>query len=199
MGSVDFARKIRDEWIRPSGETPYPNKCNEQMRIACCFMDPANDSKTGTGRSNMDLMAEVFAEDDVDVVPANKGRVANAQRLLDGLQNSKIVLTDLCPQTYKSITTRMHSERDGDVKKIHGDLLDDIYDETSYAYNTWIAESTKPKEVEQQQRISEMQKQGMDERSLNINRLKMLMDQGDDEDAPVRITRVGMRHGFGGW
>jgi hypothetical protein len=93
----------------------------------------------------------------------------------------------------------MHSERDGDVKKIHGDLLDDIYDETSYAYNTWIAESTKPKEVEQQQRISEMQKQGMDERSLNINRLKMLMDQGDDEDAPVRITRVGMRHGFGGW
>jgi hypothetical protein len=200
MGSVDFARKIRDEWILPNDHSPYPNKGGERMRIVCCYMDPANDSETGNGRSNMDLMREVFAEHDLDIVPASKGRVANAQRLLEGLQNAGIVITDLAPRTYKSLTTRMHSEKTSDVRKVHGDPLDDIYDETSYAYNTWIQESDKPKEVARAQRIQEMQKAGMDEHSLTVNRLKMLMESQNDEDefAPVRITGVGRRHNFGG-
>ena len=193
MGSVDFAKKIRAEWIQPTENSPYPNTNGQRMRIVCCFMDPANDSHTGNGRSNMELMEEVFAQDDISVVPASKGRVANAQRVLDGLQNAGLVITDLCPETYKSLTTRMHSEKTSDVKKIHGDPLDDIYDETSYAYNTWISESAKPKGVAQEEKIQGMVAAGMDPHSLNMNRLRMLMDTLEDEDAPVRLSRVGMR------
>lgn len=191
MGSVDFARKICDEWIAPRGETIYPNTAGNRMRIVCCYMDPANDSHTGNGRSNMELMAEEFEKYDVSVVPASKGRVANAQRLLDGLQNGGLVVTNLCPETFKSLTTRMHSEKDSDVKKIHGDPLDDCYDETSYAYNTWTNESIKPREVGRQQRLEAMRENGMDEHSLHMNSLRFLMQQQEeeDEDGPVRISR----------
>lgn len=193
MGSVDFAKQICEQWIAPKETSIYPHTNGNRMRIVCCFMDPANDSQTGVGVSNMELMAEEFDKYDIGIVPASKGRVANAQKLLKELQNGGLVICDTCPQTYKSLTTRMHSQKDSDVKKVHGDPLDDIYDETSYALNTWTNETVKPKELSDAQRLEDYRKRGMDEHSINVNRFKMMMQaqqEGDDE-APVRIARAG--------
>ena len=191
MGSVDFARQICEQWLAPSDTTPYPNKDGNRMRMVCCFMDPANDSKTGNGRSNMELMAEEFAKYDVDVVPASKGRVANAQRLLSALQGNELVITDLCPQTYRSLTTRMYAKKSSDVKKVHGDPLDDLYDETSYALNTWVNETVMPQELKERKKMEALKANGLDEHSLGMHQLKILMDTSGDEFEPTLITGVG--------
>ena len=192
IGSEDFAKQCIETFIdEPTGAN------RRQVSMALC--DPANDSHTNVGRSNMEIMADVFAQRDIPMMAANKGRVANFQNLYRMLKSKQVVITDACPMTFKSLNTRMHDPaRSGDIKKMKGDPLDDLLDETSYFANTYFTGDAKPKKVYQAEKMAELAASGMDERSLNINRLKILMDQGDDEDAPVRITRVGMRHGFGG-
>jgi hypothetical protein len=160
MGSVDFAKKICKDWIEPraGGERP---------RFLFVTIDPANDDhrgafKTGeVGKSNFELMQEVFAEYGVPCIKSHKGPESNAQNLYNGLASQYIVLTDAMRQTFNSIATRIIDERRA-VKKVHGDPADDLYDMAAYAYNTWVLESVKPDYMKLQETLEKMRQNGAD-------------------------------------
>ena len=187
-GSEDFAREVVKRYCDGFG--------GKQRQVTAVFCDPANDGHTGNGRSNMEIMGEIFAERDLPIMPAHKDRVANFQNLYRMLKKGQLVVTDACPRTFKSLNTRMHDpSKSGDIKKIKGDPLDDLLDQLAYAANTYFMGDSKPREVRDAETIAKYQAQGMDDHSLGIHRMKMLMEQEDD-DAPVRISRAGMGRMF---
>jgi hypothetical protein len=182
MGSKDFARQICDRWAEPHlGE--------QRRRFAGVYFDPANDAHTGTGKSNMDLMMEVFERYDIPGLKAAKDRVGNAQNLYNMLKYGQVVICDSCPQTFTSLSTRMHDEKNpGDIKKIKGDPLDDYYDETAYAANTYFEQTVMPTEVANLERLKRMQEQGANDRTIAIEMQKMMTKQ-QKEDAPIYLGR----------
>jgi hypothetical protein len=190
-GSEEFAQTLMDMWV-VNGD--------QRRTISMAICDPATDGHTGNhakgniGRSNMEIMAEVFEGYGISTIGAHKDRVSNFQNLFRMLKKRQLVITDACPATFKALSTRMHDpNRPGDIKKVKGSSLDDLTDMVSYAANTYFAGESKPGEVRQAEKLQQMAKSGMDEHSLNVNRLKMLMDmQNSDEEAPTRMTRVGM-------
>jgi len=183
MGSEDFGRHIISVFLDREG--------SKSPQVAAAYCDPANDSHTNVGRSNMEIIGEALAERDIQILPAHKDRIANAQNAYRMLKKGQVVITDSCPMTFKSFNTRMHDpNKSGDVKKIKGNPLDDLYDAAVYLINTYFSGDAKPKEVRQAETIANYQASGMDQHSLGIHRLRMMMEQGDD-DAPFRITSVG--------
>jgi hypothetical protein len=180
MGSEDFAKEIVKRFVRGG-----------RRQITAAFCDPANDGHTGNGRSNMEIMGEVLSEEGISLTAAHKDRVSNFQNLYRMLKKGQVVITDACPLTFKSLNSRMHDPaRSGDIKKIKGSPLDDLLDETAYAANTYFLPSSKPKEVSNAERLATLRASGLDEHSLSIHAMRMMMEQHDD-DAPVRISRVG--------
>lgn len=181
--SEDFARSLVEKFVLGG---------DGRRTVSAVICDPANDSHTGNGRSNMEIMGEVFAEHGIPMMPAHKSRIDNFQNLARMLKKRQVVITDVCPATFKSLNTRMHDPaRPGDIKKIKGSSLDDFLDETAYAANTYFTGDSKPSEVKNADRIKQFVNAGMDEHSLGINMMKLMMQQGGDEEAPVRMTRVG--------
>jgi hypothetical protein len=166
MGSVNFAKAICTEGF-PAGENNPAQAAwdPERPRFSFVVIDSANDQHTGTGKSNFELMAEVFAEWGIPCIKAAKDPMGNAQNLYNGLSNQAIVLTDLAPKTFTSLSSRTIDDRKA-VKKIHGDPLDDVYDETSYGFNTWISEGVKPARTKLQEELDQMRKAGTDETSV---------------------------------
>lgn len=187
LGSEDFAREVVKR---------FADTIDNRAVVAMVICDPATDGHTGAGRSNMEIMAEVFAERGIPVMGAHKDRVANFQNLFRMVKKGQVVVTDSSPATFKSLNTRMHDPaRPGDIKKIKGSSLDDLIDMLSYFANTYFTGDAKPKEAQRAEKMQALIASGMDERSLGINALRMLMEsQNDvDDDAPVRITGVGQR------
>jgi len=179
--SEDFAREVLKRFLDGGGK----------RQVKAAFCDPANDGHTGNGRSNMEIMAEVFAEHDIPLLPAHKNRIANFQNLYRMLKKGQVVITDACPMSFKSLHSRMHDPaRPGDIKKIKGSPLDDLLDETAYAANTYFMGDAKPREVRQAEQMASYAAAGMDEHSIGIHRMTRMMAQEED-DAPVRISRVG--------
>jgi hypothetical protein len=154
MGAVDFARKIVDLWIKPlMGE--------ERPRMLFVTMDPAMDQHSDTGQSIYEKMAAVFAAAGVPSIKSHKGAADNAQILYNGLTDHLLIMTDAMPMAFNSLSTRTIDERKA-VKKIHGDPLDDLYDMTAYAYNTWVIEGVKPERLTMLETIQRMRQQGAD-------------------------------------
>jgi hypothetical protein len=159
MDSVTFAKKVRDTWLVPKMAG------GQQPRYNCWIVDYANDQHQGTGKSNMELMQEVFAPFGIYPVMSAKDPMGNAQNLYNGLANGALVLTNACPKAYHSLSTRTVDERKA-VKKVHGSPMDDVYDETAYAYNTWILQAEKPGRLKIADDIEALRKSGIDENSL---------------------------------
>lgn len=183
MGSEDFAKHLIETFIERDGA--------KARTITAAYCDPANDGHTGNGRSNMEIMGEVFAERDIPIMASHKDRVANAQNLYRMMKKGQVVVTDACPMLFKSLNSRMHDpNKSGDIKKIKGNPMDDLYDAAVYLANTYFSGDAKPKEVRQAEQIASYAAKGMDEHSIGIHRMRMMMDQSDEE-APVRMARMG--------
>jgi hypothetical protein len=183
MGSKDFAKAVVESFILPEIAV------GKRREFTCIYFDPATDAHTGTGKSNMDLMMEVFSNYSIPGVKAAKDRIGNAQNLYAMLKSGQLVVCDSAPQTFKSLTTRIHDpKRPGDVLKIDKDKLDDLYDETSYAANTFFRPSVKPREQQIADQLRKMKENGVDEHSLYVHRTRMEMTL-QKEDAPVRVGR----------
>lgn len=184
MGSVDFAELTCQRFAVPTLQG------GNRRKIVAAYCDPANDAHTGAGRSNFDIMADVLQKYDIPMVKASKGRVGNFQFLYNMLQLRWLTLCDTAPKAYKSLSTRIYDpKKSGDIKKVDGDELDDVLDETAYAVNTYWERSAKPREVKNAETIQKYRDQGMDEHSLNIYQMKMLMEAKND-DGP---TKMGSR------
>jgi hypothetical protein len=154
MGSYDYAKMLCKRWVE--------TKLGDQRRkIMFVCMDPAMNQHHDIGKSNFEIIADVFAEYGISSIPMHKGPADNAQALYKGLANFDIVITDGMRQTFNAISTRTIDERKA-VKKIHGDPLDDLYDMISGFWNTWIEESIEPERLKLQESLEKMRESGAD-------------------------------------
>ena len=175
MASQELARRICKDGFEASddpkmpAQRPWLTKLRprdpEGPRMLFAMTDPANDQHHGTGRSNYEIMREVFTEHGVPCVLGAHDPMGNAQHLYNGLTNRSLVVTTACPYTFNTLTSRTIDDRNA-VKKEKGNPQDDCYDETAYAWNSWIAESVKPKRMVLEEELDQMRKDGMDETSL---------------------------------
>lgn len=182
MDSVSFAKAICEKGFpssdRAPAQAPWTAKLKdrdpERPRFIFAVFDSANDSHTGTGKSNFELMAPIFQQYGIPCIKAGaeaKDSQASAMNLYNALANRELILTSAVPRTYKSLSSRVIDERRA-IKKIHGDPLDDILDETRYGYNTYFDPSAAPANVALDKEIEEMKKRGLDENSLAHYRWK---------------------------
>lgn len=137
----------------------------EGPRILFAMTDPANDQHHGTGRSNYEIMADVFRKHGVATVLGAHDPMGNAQNLYNGLSNRSLAITTACPYSFGTLTSRTIDDRKA-VKKEHGNPQDDSYDETAYAWNTWRTESVKPQRMALAEELEQLRKDGLDETSL---------------------------------
>jgi hypothetical protein len=214
MSSDDFAAMLCEDWIRPAmtfpGETAKPyatphdlkrlemwtaaqaernrHPVNERRRIVCVYMDSANDQHHGTGQSNMEIMADVFQKQGVSVVPVDdKSRLANAQQVHREMSSGRFALCDTAPKSYESLASRTYDDNHTKgVKKIHGDPLDDVYDETSYGINTWRRNTIKPGDIAINDRLAKMAEAGVNDRSLLIQRARL------EKQRKPEVQNIGM-------
>jgi hypothetical protein len=78
----------------------------------------------------------------------------------------------------------MHDDkRPGDIRKIAGDPLDDVADETRYPLYTFLQQATQPRELTLQQAV-----RGLDIGSAAI-RWQQKAEELDQEEAPIPLTR----------
>jgi hypothetical protein len=99
------------------------------------------------------------------------------------LRTGEFEITDACPRTFEALRTRMHDDkRPGDIRKVAGDPLDDVADETRYALYTFIQQATQPRELTLLQAV-----RGLDLGSAAI-RWQQKQEELDDDDQPIRIT-----------
>lgn len=190
FGEVDFPlQRPQDNWLKK-----LKPRDPERPRISFCVMDEAMDQHRGTGKSIYEEMAAVFAEHSIGCVKGSHGPESNAQVLYNGLQNKGLVLTresgDL-PMSYRSISSRIVDKRKA-VKKIHGAWEDDVYDETSYAYNTWRETSVQPARSALATELAQMRKEGMDETTIARvawNREQKIREDEKKKEKGIKLGR----------
>jgi hypothetical protein len=150
----------------------------ERPKVIYVVIDSANDHHYGQGKSQFEMMAEIFAKHGIPCIKCggeSKNSQASAQNLYNGMATMGLVLTNACPRTYKSLSSRVIDERRA-IKKMRGDALDDILDETRYGYNTWIEQSTMPRRLELEDELEKLRQKGLDETSLAHYRWKKERD-----------------------
>jgi hypothetical protein len=188
MGSVDFAKKICELWVTSKMGAERP-------RILFVTIDPANDNEDGTGETNYEMMAGVFAQHGIPCIKSHKNPADNAQRLYHGLANRLLVMTDAMNQTFNSIATRVIDERRA-VKKIHGDPADDLYDMVAYAYNTWLVEAVKPERMKIAETVERMRREGADPTDIarySLQATQRIAEQERSASAGLPLRRTGRK------
>jgi hypothetical protein len=135
----------------------------------------------------MEQMMEVFEQHGLVGIKSAKDRVGNAQNLYNMLKYGQVVICDTASKTFGSLSTRMHDPKHpGDIKKIAGDPLDDLYDETAYAANAFFEQTVMPNEVAQMESLNRLRDQGANDRTIAIEMQKMMLAQ-QVQEAPVRL------------
>jgi hypothetical protein len=161
--------------------------------MSAAFIDPANNQHTGTGRSNMQLMDEVFRRYDIPLCEASNDPLGGSMNLGRMLASGELTLTDAVPHTFRSLATRMHDpKRPGCYTKVRGAAEDDVADETRYATNTWAEQSVIPRNEDISNKLEAMRQSGLDERSLLIHSWR-LEHETPKENAPTYLGN--RRHG----
>jgi hypothetical protein len=187
-GSEDFAHEVVEHFVRRNVGGKRP-----QFEYVC--FDPANDAHIGTGKSNMDIMSEVFTKEGIPSIKAAKDRVGNAQQSYRMLKKGQLVICDTAPITFASFGSRMHDPKlPGAVLKVEADPKDDLYDETTYIANTYFSSSEKPREIADLEKLKKMREAGLDEHSIWIHQERMRMDR-EKEDPNIYIghRRLSLR------
>jgi hypothetical protein len=169
-----------------------PTPGGQRRRIVAAYLDPANFKEIGDGHTIADQINEVLAPWEVVCERASNDRLGGWQLLYRMLRTGEFEVTDVCPRTFEALRTRMHDDsRPGDVRKIAGDPLDDVADETRYALYTFVQQAEQPRALRLQQAVL-----GLDAGSAMI-RWQQAAETLDREDAPIRTTasKVAGRYG----
>jgi hypothetical protein len=161
-----------------------PDENGQRRRIVAAYLDPANFKDIGDGHTIADQINEVLDPWDITCERASNDRLGGWQLLYRMLRTGEFELTDVCPQTFEALRTRMHDDaRPGDLRKVAGDPLDDVADETRYALYTFVQQAAQPRELVLQQAI-----RGLDLGSAAI-RWQQKAEELDQEEAPIPTTR----------
>jgi hypothetical protein len=205
MPAVKFAKAICKDGFRA---TEYPKQGPQERwlqklkvrdpelpKMSFCVMDEAMDQHRGVGKSVYGVMAEVFQEHGIGCMKAAHDPAGNAQVLYNGLANKTLVLTRdsvELPLSYRAISSRIVDERKA-VKKIHGAWEDDVYDECSYAFNTWRQNSEKPARTALQEDLAQMRKDGADDTQIArfaFQKEQEIQKTERNQARGVRLTRA---------
>lgn len=181
VAAYELAEMIVEAFIKPL-------KDGQRRRIVAAYLDPANFKEIGDGHTIADQINEVLTPWEVSCERASNDRIGGWQLLYRMLRTGEFEITDVCPKTFEAIRTRMHDEtRPGDIRKVAGDPLDDVADETRYALYSFIQQSDKPREV-----LLEDAVRGLDLGSAAI-RWQQRADELQGENEPIRMgTRLGL-------
>jgi hypothetical protein len=118
------------------------------------YLDPANFKEIGDGHTIADQINEVLEPWEIVCERASNDRLGGWQLLYRMLRTGEFEITDVCPRSFEALRTRMHDDtRPGDIRKIAGDPLDDVADETRYALYTFVQQATQPRELVLQQAV----------------------------------------------
>jgi hypothetical protein len=166
-----------------------PDENGRRRRIVAAYLDPANFKDIGDGHTIADQINEVLDPWEITCERASNDRLGGWQLLYRMLRTGEFALTDVCPRSFEALRTRMHDDtRPGDLRKIPGDPLDDVADETRYALYTFVQQATIPRQLLLQQAV-----RGLDVGSAAI-RWQQKEEELDREEAPIRTTmRLGVR------
>lgn len=185
--AYELAQMVVEAFIKPGVD-------GHRRRIVAAYLDPANFKEIGDGHTIADQINEVLEPWEVVCQRASNDRQGGWQLLYRMLRTGEFEMTDVCPKSFEAIRTRMHDEtRPGDIRKVAGDPLDDVADETRYAVYSFIQQSDKPREVRLEDAV-----RGLDLGSAAI-RWQQKSDELDGEDGPIRMGgRLGMGRRFSG-
>ncbi len=161
-----------------------PQENGERRRIVAAYLDPANFKDIGDGHTIADQINAVLDPWEITCERASNDRLGGWQLLYRLLRTREFEITDVCPRTFEALRTRMHDEaRPGDIRKIPGDPLDDVADETRYAVYTFVQQASVPRQLLLQHAV-----RGLDVGSAAI-RWQQKSEELDEADAPIPTTR----------
>jgi hypothetical protein len=184
--AYELAQMVVDAFVKLTENGP--DEHGQRRRIVAAYLDPANFKEIGDGHTIADQINEVFEPWDIVCERASNDRLGGWQLLYRMLRTGEFEITDVCPRTFEALRTRMHDDaRPGDIRKIAGDPLDDVADETRYALYTFIQQATQPRQLALQYAV-----RGLDMGSAAI-RWQQKEEELDREEAPIRTTgRMGL-------
>jgi hypothetical protein len=197
MTPVDrFAQMIVDSFVAPGeGE--------ERRCIIAVFADPANfnpmhDERVGTGgHSVSDQIDKVLEPWGLVCQRASTQRAAGWQLVYRMLRDGEFEITNMCPQTYESLRTRMiDPKKSGDILKVEGSELDDVADETRYALFTFVNPADKPRELQLAEHIANIDRSTREGMTSSAIRYEQKSQELDRLEEPIRMSgmrRLGMR------
>jgi hypothetical protein len=174
--AYELAEMVVDAFIRP-------DENGQRRRIVAAYLDPANFKDIGDGHTIADQINEVFDPWEITCERASNDRLGGWQLLYRMLRTGEFEITDVCPRSFEALRTRMHDDaRPGDIRKIAGDPLDDVADETRYALYTFVQQATTPRQLVLQQAV-----RGLDIGSAAI-RWQQKAEELEEEEAPIRTS-----------
>ena len=177
VAAYELAEMVVEAFIKP-------DETGQRRRIVAAYLDPANFKDIGDGHTIADQINEVLDPWEITCERASNDRLGGWQLLYRMLRTGEFEITDVCPRSFEALRTRMHDDtRPGDIRKIAGDPLDDVADETRYALYTFVQQATTPRELVLQQAV-----RGLDVGSAAI-RWQQKAEELDREDAPIPTTR----------
>lgn len=184
MGSTEFVKMLIEDWVKP-------DLGPARRKFIYASGDPATNANTGNnGQTNFAIMAEEFDKWGIPMIEAHKGRVDNFQKLYRELKNGGFQICREAMRTFKSLSTREHHDKiPGDIRKDHGNPLDDILDETSYAVNTWLQQSVKPGRILMEEKLAKMKADGLDDHSIMIHGHRMEQAMRKESNKPITLGR----------
>ena len=182
MPAYELAEMVVEAFVKP-------DENGQRRRIVAAYLDPANFKDIGDGHTIADQLNEVFDPWEITCERASNDRIGGWQLLYRMLRTGEFELTDVCPRSFEALRTRMHDDaRPGDIRKIAGDPLDDVADETRYALYTFVQQATQPRQLVLQQAV-----RGLDVGSAAI-RWQLKAEELDREEAPIATTmRMGLK------
>lgn len=182
LPAYEFARRVVEAFIKP-------DEMGNRRRIVVCYLDPSNFKNIGDGHTIADQINEVFEPWDVACEPASNDRAGGWQLLYKMLKTGEFEITDGAPKTYEALRTRMHDPtKPNDIKKMAGDPLDDVADETRYGIYSFVTQAEKPRALVLAEAVKDL-----DITSAAI-RYQQASEMLDRQEAPLRMgTRLGMR------
>lgn len=161
----------------------------QRCRITEGYADPAMDAHTGTGKSNLDIINGVLDGYGMYLMKAAKDRIGNAQMLHGKLSRREFILTDAVPKSYESLNSRIHDpDMPGAILKVPGDELDDSLDSDLYGLNNYLRGAGKPKEIEIEEKMQQLRENGVDEKSVMVQRWRM-QQKMEQTSVPPTIGR----------
>jgi hypothetical protein len=184
--AYELAQMVVETFIKPPLD-------GQRRRIVAAYLDPANFKEIGDGHTIADQINEVLDPWEVSCERASNDRVGGWQLLYRMLRTGEFEITDVCPKTFEAVRTRMHNEtRPGDIRKVAGDPLDDVADETRYALYSFIQQSEKPREERLREAV-----EGLDLTAAPV-RWQQRLEEIDEEEGSIRVSsRLSLGRRFG--